>query len=626
MRILSGIASLLLLLACAAPLPAATSVLDVGLKADGQTDNSAALQKAFTAGQRELHFPPGEYLLGTVELPENVRLSFSPQARIKVAVDKIKELEAAPAKDSVRPLFCLKGDRIAIEGLDADGVFDAQGKDSRGRARAAVNHLIFGEDVADITFRQLRVVLAEKKDRGAPNVIHLRRSRDIVLCESRFENIMHGILAESCQNVSVHGNRALFCNTLTTFTQSEGLRHYDNWSRRVIYQCVFRGGSPDPSRKAPRVPLGSAATVVRGIDPQQEGYSPHIAGTYDIQISNNYAEYARTLAWGNKARQVIFSGNVSRFMNDYSYGVEGCENVVFANNISINAKSVGIMSMYWGEKLVLTGNLVIVRDEPYRQEYSQFPEQKAYWGGLLRFHHGPRTAEDTAAGSRYGAGKAIVSGNLLVNELHDQLRGVSIEGGRDVLISGNKIVNGWIRKGGDARNKCAGGTVTILGNEFLSDLPMQHSMVGLTAGTNEAIIKDNVMRFTRGQPAATTRREVAEDGKDEAENARAEERLQTDLPAISTSASAKTLSLLLVEGNVIRGYSGDVIQVRAAQPETDPLRLIVRRNTLEGAIRITGQPTAYRHTVADNLDFKTLAASEPIVETQEPSDPVEKPK
>ena len=288
--------------------------------------------------------------------------------------------------------------------------------------------------------------------------------------------IQHGIETVRCQNVSVHGNRAVQCNTITTFTRSEGLRHYDNWSRQVTYQCVFRGGSPDPSRKAPQVPLGSSDKVIRGLDPKQEGYSSHLAGTYDIQISNNHAEYGRTLAWGNKARQVIFESNVSRFMTDYSYGVEGCENVVFANNTSINARSVGIMTMYWGEKVLITGNIIIVRDEPYIQEFSSFPEQKAYWGGLLRFHHGPTSKEDTAAGSRYGAGKVIVSGNLLVNELHDQLRGIGIEGGRDVLISGNRIVNGWVRKGGE-------GDVSVIGNEFTSDLPVAPGVVAIHAGT-----------------------------------------------------------------------------------------------------------------------------------------------
>jgi len=583
--------SVFVLCAWTALASAATSVVELGLKGDGQTDNTVALQQALAAGKLELDFPPGTYRLGTVELPQNTRLRFSPQARVTVEPAKVREMEGETAKDSVRPLFVLKGDRIVVDGLDAAGLFEVEGKDQRGRARPALNCLVFGEGVADVTFRNLRVMVTEKKRKAAPTMLHLQQCRDIVLADSQLENILYGLKAERCQNVSVHGNRAINCNTITTFTHSEGLRHYDNWSRQVIYQCVFRGGSPDPSRKAPRVPLGSSNKVIRSLDPKQPDYNSHLAGTYDIQISNNYAEYGRTLAWGNKGRQVIFSGNVSRFMNDYSYGVEGCENVVFANNISINAKSVGIMTMYWGEKVVITGNQIIVRDEPYVQAYSDFPEQKAYWGGLLRFHHGPTTKEDAAAGSRYGAGKVIVSGNLLVNELHDQMRGIGIESGRDILISGNRIVNGCVRKSGE-------GDVSILGNEFASDMPAPPGIVTLGTGTGQAIVKDNVMRFAAGKsPVIAT-------------NA---------APAIANATGAKTMSLLLVEGNVIQGWTNDAIALTAVPRDTDPIRFIVRGNSLDGTIRIAGLPQSYRSLVTNNINIQTLAPVQPVLATQEPA-------
>jgi hypothetical protein len=591
--------------------PAATSVLELGLKGDGQTDDTPALQKALASGQLDLHFPTGSYLLGTVELPNDAALHFAATARMKVATAEIQELPGETARDEARPLFLLKGDRIVLEGLDAQGVFEAPGKDARGRERAAVNHLIYGEGFADLTFRRLRVVFSEKKAKGAPTPIYLKQCRNIVFADSQLENIQHGIETVGCENVSVHGNRAVQCNTITTFARSEGLRHYDNWSRQVTYQCVFRGGSPDPSRKAPRVPLGSSDKVIRGLDPQQEGYSPHLAGTYDIQISNNHAEYGRTLAWGNKGRQVIFEGNVSRFMTDYSYGVEGCENVVFANNTSINARSVGIMSMYWGDKVVITGNLILVRDEPYLQEFSAFPEQKDYWGGLLRFHHGPTSKEDAAAGSRYGAGKVIVSGNLLVNELHDQVRGIGIEGGRDVLISGNRIVNGWVRKGGE-------GDLSIVGNEFTSDLPVAHGIVSVQSGTEQVIVKDNVMRFTGGKGAVAEPRQILPGGTDEAQAVQKDEALQAALPAIFNAVTPKSPKLLLIEGNVIQGWK-DAIQLTAAAREGDPLRFIVRGNSLDGALRITGLPQFYRSVVTDNLDLTTLAPVQPVIEAQEPA-------
>jgi hypothetical protein len=589
---------------------AATSVLELGLKGDGETDDTAALQKALADGKLDLHFPTGTYLLSTIEVPKNASFHFAPTARVKVEPTKIQEVKGETAKDVARPLFLLKGDRIVVDGLDAEGVFEAKGKDSRGRARNAINYLIYGEGVSELTFSRLRVVIAEKMGKGTPTVIYLKECRNVVFADSHLEKILHGIETVRCQNVSVHGNRAIQCNTITTFSHSEGLRHYDNWSRQVTYQCVFRGGSPDPSRKAPRVPLGSADKVVRGMDPKAEGYSSHLAGTYDIQVSNNHAEYGRTMAWGNKARQVIFEGNVSRFMTDYSYGVEGCENVLFANNTSINARSVGIMTMYWSEKVVITGNIIIVRDEPYVQEFSAFPEQKAYWGGLLRFHHGPTSKEDAAAGSRYGAGKVIVTGNLLVNELHDQLRGIGIEGGRDVLISGNRIVNGWVRKGGE-------GDVSVIGNEFTSDLPVAPGVVAIHAGTEQVIVKDNVMRFTGGKGAVAEQRQVVPSGKDEALAVQKDEALQAAQPAIFNAVTPKSPSLFVIEGNVIQGWA-DAIQLTAAEREGDPLRFIVRGNSLDGAIHISGLPQFYRSAVTNNLDLKTLMPIQPVIDAQEP--------
>ena len=138
-------------------------------------------------------------------------------------------------------------------------------------------------------------------------LLYVFQCNNVVLADSEMQNIAHGIEAVHSQNVSVHGNRAYRCNTITTYTRSEYLRHYDNWSRSVQYQCVFRGGSPDPSRKAPQVPLGSANKVTRGMDPTKADYSTHLAGTYDIQISNNYAEYGPHAGLGATRLARLFS-------------------------------------------------------------------------------------------------------------------------------------------------------------------------------------------------------------------------------------------------------------------------------------------------------------------------------
>ena len=44
---------------------------------------------------------------------------------------------------------------------------------------------------------------------------------------------------------------------------------------------------------------------------------------------------------GQQGTRGAIRGNICRFTTDYAYGAEGCENVTFANNIAINAKSVG---------------------------------------------------------------------------------------------------------------------------------------------------------------------------------------------------------------------------------------------------------------------------------------------
>ena len=198
------------------------------------------------------------------------------------------------------------------------------------------------------------------------------------------------------------------------------------------------------------------------------------------------------------------------------------------------------MTMYWTQKVVVSGNMILVRDEPFQTQYAFLGndphglkkadakpiEQKEFWGGLLRFHHGPETKEDTAAGSDYGAGQVIVSGNLLVNELKDQVRSIRIEGGRDLLITGNKIVNGWVDKTADE------GSLTVVNNEFSSTMAVPHNLVKVRGGV-QAIVKNNVMRFAGGQSATAPAagRQVTSSGVvDEAEAARAEELQKTALP------------------------------------------------------------------------------------------------
>ncbi len=602
----------------------AVSVRDLGLKGDGATDDTAALKSALAKGTRDFEFDGGTYRLGTVALPSNTALRFTSGANVVVAPDGVAEIDG-----DRRPLFLIAGDSVCIEGVAIDDVVEAKVKLGKGEV-PAINTVVYAKGRKNLVLKGLRVRNPGEKGKSTPEAVHLVQCSDIEGSDGDFYGISFCYMLIDCVNASIHGNRAENCNTITSFTRgSEGLRHYDNWSRNVIYQCVFRGGLPDPSRKAPRIPLGSSQIVIRDLDIENKDLAYYkaelakigaggvvlddsatdaaqwhtaLSGTYDIQIVNNYAEYGRTLAWGNRGREVVFAGNVSRFMTDYSYGVEGCENVVFANNISINARSVGIMSMYWGEKLVLCGNMVIIRDEPYRQEYSWMKDQSGYWGGFFRFHHGPGKAEDYAAGSDYGGGSAMVSGNLFINELTDRVRGALFESGRDVTISGNKFVNGCIRKSG-------AGTVSILSNEFISRMPVEHQMV--SPNGSEMYIMGNVMRYLGGGKRMELK-EVAADGTDEAVNAQADEKLLKKNAAILMEAPKRggLLQRLVVKGNVIAGWTDEAIHLEYASPAPGYAvpGVLIRDNDIEGAIRVLGDPASYRLLEFGNSDLRSFKA------------------
>jgi len=82
---------LLLMLPCLAVATAQSSgplfnVRDYGVRADGKTNDAAAIQKAIEAAARGgggvVYFPPGNYLSGTLVLKSNVTLHLAPGATL----------------------------------------------------------------------------------------------------------------------------------------------------------------------------------------------------------------------------------------------------------------------------------------------------------------------------------------------------------------------------------------------------------------------------------------------------------------------------------------------------------------------------------------------------------------
>ena len=617
----------------------AISVLEVGVVADGKTDGTQALQAAMDSGKKNLFFPPGTYVFGNLTVPGDALIVFDPQARVvpnSSGINYSEEIEKNGKTRTVihkKPLFSIAGDRVRLEGLRYDFSAGATERDL-----APVTILVAAKGVQDVVVS--RFSLERSSDKPLPKntrivVLETTDCKNVVMENSGVTGVTLMLNAVQCSNVTVRGNWMIGGGAMTTFAQgSESLRHYDNWSRGVAYQCVWRGGSPDPSRKAPVVPLGTANVVHRDVRLEDAKFTPHTRGVYDVLVQNNYAEYGTVLCWGNKGRQVIVDGNIARFMLDYSFGSEGDENVIYSNNISVNSCVAGIVSLYWGEKLLITGNLIIVRHEkPFLKEWVKGDRPEGfYMGQFIRLHHGIPNVED-----KYGSGSISITGNLFVNELADRPSGISIEAGRDVLFNGNKVINGLLRKsdelvrtktrevGKDADEfssqqaaappsqeettvlRRVGGDLsrlTVMDNEFISRQAGEKPMVLVNGSVASAIIKNNVFRreeshlkFTDAQ--RTTEKDAprymlySEDNFDDRD-------LTNAKPASAIGIAPFTSATSVVQGNFIYGWKN---AISADNPVLQGKSLlVVTDNTTDGTISVTGDPERTVKRVEGNIE------------------------
>ncbi len=613
---------LLVTILSASWLNAATLATDIGLKGDGITDDTAALQTALGTGDVTLVFPKGTYLLGTIRIPANTTLRAEPGARLRINPATLKPKDAS-RKNPPLYLFILEGNQITLDGIDFDFTLTEAGDIAPSQRPAA---LIHGDGISHIRLLNLvaeraepvpPIPLSERKLRGVgcgrhpkfpanKTSFHLSsfsNSSDLLLRDSRARFMQCMINLERCSGIFVESNRAENCYAITRATQADQyIRHTGNWSREVAHQCRWWGGNANDRRKLNPEDQGwgTAATVTRHAPPPgAPGYNRYTFGAFDIIVANNYAEYGQTLAWGSKGRQILFQGNIARFMTDYALGSEGGENVTFNGNLLINSYTAGLVTMYWSEKVVMTGNTVLVRDEPMEGDglRSSYATPAPYQGGLIRLH-----SAGSPSGS--GAGSAIITGNLLVNELTNRPRAINIEAGRDVFLSGNKIRNGSLRV------KPGAGRVTVTGNEFSMTIPHTGAWLNLTPAVGEVIIKDNLFKNTRplANRSPTELLLLAEAG-----------------PPRRSKNSTTPLEprLRIIEGNTIQGFPL-AIYARAMPAAEAPSRILIARNTTDGILRFDGQRTDVRLAIEGNLD---LACMQPLTAavTDRPPPPLPEP-
>ena len=563
-----------LLLASVLTICASASALNVkehGVKGDGKTDDTAAVQALLNKKTTELYFPDGVYLLGTINVPGYTTIRFSPKAKYKINPAK---LETAPMpKRKGKRVIVLGGDRITLDGLNFD-FMTADGKELSKKDIAAV---IYGDGIGKLRVTRLRAIrktltglknphpyLSRAKFfEGKIKIIRLENCHDIEIDHCEVVKVGFLLIANFCENISVHENRAEWAASITRFNRSRGLRHYANWSRNVTFQCVWWGGNPGIRDKR--------SNVVRPyLKPGDEGFDINTVGSYDINVQNNYAEYGVTLAWGAKGRNVLIDGNIARYMDDMAYDCEGDESIVISNNISVNSSKAGIGCFFWTSKVQITGNVIMTLDEG----------DDRYKGMFIRLHSGGKMRPE-----QVGTGKALISGNLFVSEVRNKKRGgatlnrmIQIEDCRDVTISGNKFINGWIRTLPWARSY----KVTIINNEFDNSIAGNGPVIRIDSKGTEAIIRNNIIRKT-----------AAEDNP-----------LFKDAAIHILAASKKRI---IIDGNIIEGWKNS-ISCKPKNPNATPARYIIKDNMLSGTISLLGLKAYFKKYVKDNMNLKSFRA------------------
>ena len=256
-----------------------------------------------------------------------------------------------------------------------------------------------------------------------------------------------------------------------------------------------------------------------------------------------------------------------------AYDCEGDENVVIANNIAINSSVAGIGCYYWTDKMQITGNLIMTLDQG----------DDRYKGYFIRLHSGGEMKPD-----QVGTGKAFISGNLFVSEIsnkkhHTTLnRLIQIEDCRDVTISGNKFVNGWIR----TAPWCRSGKITIMNNEFDNSIAGNGPAIRIDSKGTEAIIRNNSIRKTAAE----------------------------DNPLFHDAAIhivADSDQLVIIDGNIIDGWKHS-ISCKPKNPMGDVSRPIIKDNMVSGSIDFPGAKYVFQKHIGDNLDLDSLRPVEGI--------------
>jgi len=201
----------------------------------------------------------------------------------------------------------------------------------------------------------------------------------------------------------------------------------------------------------------------------------------------------------------------------------------------MNSKAGAFGVFYYNNSTSITGNLVIT--EPKGDEI--------YQGQFARLH----------AAHGVSSKRTVISGNLFVNKLAEP-RFLRVDLTHDLLISGNSFINGGIK----TSRYTADGSVTVLGNSFVSDLANSEALVQAERGLAGFTFSHNNMVY-RGKESGTV------------------PALDLNLSPIKEEERAGEALFRQVDGNTFRGWA---VPVKVSGKGQESMPVVFFSNLYQG--------------------------------------------
>lgn len=186
----------------------AAPVTDFGATGDDETDDSAAFEKAFEAGEKDLYVPSGTYVVGNLTLPEGTYLHGAGTSSI---------LKLAPETITLVTM----GDNTRVSNLHLDGV---------GAGTKFLEGLI---TVPQVRYVHIDHLLIDNSGRSAIVTDH---ADDLTIEHCRMANLASAVQIQFSQHINILNNTVLDCSV-------HGIQFWGNWkfATKVCSDILIQG-------------------------------------------------------------------------------------------------------------------------------------------------------------------------------------------------------------------------------------------------------------------------------------------------------------------------------------------------------------------------------------------------